>query len=34
VDESDLGKWLTWANLQAQRLDPISELICANKYLD
>jgi hypothetical protein len=33
-EESDLGKWLTWANLQAQRLDPISELICANKYLD
>ena len=33
-EESDLGKWLTWANLQAQRFDPISELICANKYLD
>ena len=33
-EESDLGKWLTWANLQAQRLDPISKLICANKILD
>jgi hypothetical protein len=33
-EESDLGKWLTWANLQAQRLDPTSKLICANKYLD
>ena len=25
--ESDLGKWLTWANLQAQRLDPTSKII-------
>jgi len=25
--ESDLGKWLTWANLQAQRLDPTPKLI-------
>jgi hypothetical protein len=33
-EESDLGKWLTWANLQAQRIDPTSKLICANKYLD
>jgi len=33
-EESDLGKWLTWANLQAQRLDPTSKLICADKYLD
>ncbi|HPM10513.1 MAG TPA: hypothetical protein PK941_08740 [Paludibacter sp.] len=26
-EESDLGKWLTWANHQAQRLDPTSILI-------
>jgi hypothetical protein len=26
-EESDLGKWLTWANHQAQRLDPTSKLI-------
>lgn len=29
-EESDLGKWLIWANHQAQRLDPTSKLINQN----